>query len=127
MPFIAAGASGRIAVVWYENVVGLPDDVLPDEWNVKLYEGLDQLNATGPAKVVQLNGQPNHIGGLCSNGLACAAGGDRCLLDYFEVALTPAGQPIVTWANCSGGTGVGVAAKATEAYFGGIKDGTPLQ
>jgi hypothetical protein len=127
MPFITAGATGRIAVVWYENVVGLPDDVLPDEWNVKMMEGIGMENGTGQTTTVQLNGAPNHIGGLCSNGLACVAGGDRCLLDYFEVALNPQGQPVVTWSSCALGTGVGVAVQGTTIYYGGIATGTPLK
>ncbi len=127
MPFITAGAKGRIAIVWYENTIGLPDDVLPDLWNVKMFVGIGQDTGAGKSQVVQLNGQPNHIGGLCSNGLICVAGGDRCLLDYFEVALNPAGYPVVTWSNCSAGTGAGVAAVATTVYYGGIANGTPLR
>ncbi|MBI2078900.1 MAG: exo-alpha-sialidase [Euryarchaeota archaeon] len=33
MPWVAAGAKGRIAVTWYENVNGIPSDVLPDFWH----------------------------------------------------------------------------------------------
>ncbi len=126
LPFVVAGAQGRIAVVWYEGTVGLPNDVLPDLWNVKLYEGLGQDQGAGTSVVVQLNRLPNHIGSLCTNGTLCLAGGDRCLLDFFEVALDNGGLPVVTWANCSGGTGVGVAAVPTTIYFGGVAKGTPL-
>lgn len=128
MPWIVAGKAGRVAVAWYENTLGAPNDVLPDEWNVKLLEG---LHMQGPAKdrvvaVTQLNGQPNHIGSVCTNGTLCVAGGDRSLLDFFEVALTPQGQPFVTWASSLGGTGVGLAVQGTDIFVRGAIAGTPL-
>ncbi|MEA3202936.1 MAG: hypothetical protein QOI63_602 [Thermoplasmata archaeon] len=127
MPFIAAGAAGRAAVVWYENTAGLPNDALPDLWNVKLWESLDADQAAPRGVTAQLNDLPNHIGSVCTSGTGCIAGGDRSLLDYFEVALTPAGHPVVTWASSAAGTAVGVAAQGTDVYFGGVQDGTPLR
>jgi hypothetical protein len=127
MPFVTAGAAGRAAIVWYENTAGLPNDALPDAWNVKLWESITADQAAPQGATVQLNRLPNHLGSVCTSGTGCIAGGDRSLLDYFEVALTPAGQPVVAWAYSVAGTAVGLAAQGTDVYFGGVKDGTPLR
>jgi len=127
-PFLAAGAPGHLAIVWYENTLGNPSDNVPDLWNVKLWESGDaDLGAAAHHQLVQLNGEPSHIGSVCTVGGLCLAGGDRSLLDYFEVALTPAGQPIVTWASSAAGTAVGVAAQPTQIHVGGVAEGTPLR
>lgn len=112
-PWIAAGSPGRLAVVWYENVRGVPAELLPDEWNVKLYESIDG-GATGV--VATLTKTPNHLGSLCTSGTGCLAA-DRSLLDFFEVAIALDGQPIVAYASSTLGTGFGVAVKPTEIYF----------
>jgi hypothetical protein len=127
-PFLAAGAPGHLALVWYENTLGNPSDNVPDLWNVKLWESGDaDLGAAAHHQLVQLNGQPNHIGSVCTVGGGCLAGGDRSLLDYFEVAIQPNGQPIATWSSSVGGTAVGIAAQGTDIWVGGIADGTPLR
>lgn len=127
MPWVAAGAPGRIAVVWYENVAGLPNDVLPDLWNVKLFEAIG-LDGDAPQTVVaQLNGDPNHIGSVCTNGTLCVAGGDRSLLDFFEVAIKADGHPVAVWTSTIGGTGVGLSAVGPNLFVGGVADGTPLR
>lgn len=126
MPWVAAGAEGRIAVTWYENVAGLPADVLPDAWNVFLAESIDALAPGAAFEAVQLNDAPNHIGAVCTSGTGCLAG-DRSLLDFFEVAIRPSGQPIAVWTYSVAGTGVGVAAQGANLFVGGVLDGTPLR
>jgi hypothetical protein len=125
MPFIAAGAPGRIAVAWYENVAGLPHETLPDLWHVKLHESVAADRPDPDGVTVQLTTEPNHIGPVCTSGTGCLAG-DRSLLDFFEVAITPAGQPVVAWASSVGGTGFGVAVQGTDTWFGTV-EGTPLR
>lgn len=127
LPFVAAGAEGRIAVVWYENTLGLPNDALPDLWNVRLWESIDADSAAPHSVRVLLNTAPNHIGAVCTYGGACLfTASDRSLLDYFEVALDARGQPVVAWVSSAAGTAVGIAAQSVKAHFGGVADGTPL-
>jgi hypothetical protein len=128
MPWIAAGAPGRIAVSWYENTYGLPSETAPDLWNVKLYESINADQSPIKGVTVQLNTDPSHIGTVCTSGTGCAAGG-RSLLDFFEVALDNNGQPVVAWAssNQAGGAPlIGRTAIPTINYFGTVQ-GTPLQ
>lgn len=129
MPWIAAGAPGRIVMAWYENTVGIPNDVLPDAWNVVMVEGLhmDRASAAQDTLRTQMNELPLHVGSVCTNGTLCIAGGDRCLLDFFEVAIGPDGQPGLAWASCHGGTGVGLAAVDTTVYARTVLSGTPLK
>jgi hypothetical protein len=114
MPWVAAGADGRIAVTWYENVAGLPADFLPDAWNVKLWESIDATNPAGASEVVQLNDLPNHIGAVCTSGTGCLAG-DRSLLDFFEVAIQPNGQPVVAWGGDQAAASAGIQSPAVFA------------
>jgi hypothetical protein len=126
MPWVAAGADGRIAVTWYENVAGLPADLLPDAWNVKLWESIAATDPMAEGKTVQLNDLPNHVGAVCTSGTGCLAG-DRSLLDFFEVALKADGHPVAVWSYSVAGTGIGLAAQGVELYVGGVTDGTPLR
>jgi hypothetical protein len=128
MPWITAGRPGRVAVTWYQSVLGpgAANDVVPDEWDVKLWESVTADSPAPVAQTVTLSSSPNHIGSVCTMGLFCAAGGDRCLLDYFEDTTDVAGQPVATWSSCVLGTGVGVAVQGTDIHFGGVTGGTPL-
>lgn len=126
MPWIAAGAPGRIAVTWYENVAGLPADVLPDAWNVFIAESIDATSPNGAVQVLQLTSGNNHIGAVCTSGTGCLAG-DRSLLDYFEVALKADGNPVAVWTYSVAGTGIGLAAQGANLYVGGVLEGTPLK
>jgi hypothetical protein len=126
MPFITAGATGRIAVAWYENTYGLPSENLPDLWHVKLLEGIDEDKDTPQEKVVQLTEAPNHIGSICTSGVGCLlTAGDRSLLDFIEVALTASGQPVVTWASTDHPQQGFV--RDVRIMARGVETGTPLR
>jgi len=121
-PWLAAGADGNVAVVWYQsNQVTDPDcdsaSLLPNgqptQWTVQTaaYYGLGSSNtnveyanavpvdSNHPAMVV--NGAKTsfgvmHTGGICQGGTACAATGqDRRLGDYLTNALDQNGCQLV--------------------------------
>ncbi len=126
MPWAAAGAPGRLAVAWYENTAGLPHDNLPDVWNVNLLEMLDANGTQPQTELVQLNDGPVHIGSICTSGTGClVTGGDRSLLDFLDVALTPAGQPVVVWASTAHPYEGFV--QRIDIYARAVADGTPLR
>lgn len=131
MPWIAAGAPGRVAVIWYENTYGVPNDFLPDLWNVKMLEMIGADGDAPQSQLATLTDAPNHIGSICTSGLGCLlTGGDRSLLDFMEVVIMPNGQPIATFAatdhpqqqtvGFATGTFVHIMAR-------GVADGTPLK
>ncbi len=122
-PWVDAGAPGRIAITYYQNTVGLPNDNLPDLWNVMLVESVTADMAEPEFAVVQLNELPNHVGSVCTNGSICLlTGGDRSLLDFFEVVIPPDGQPRVTWSGDSF-----TPPYISSTVFAGGANGTPLR
>lgn len=129
LPWIVAGAPGRVAAAWYESVVAnVPSESVPNEWNVVMWESVT-ADAPSPAAVkLQLNSGVAHIGAICTIGLFCVAGGDRSLADFFEMAIDANGQPVVTWMDSKLGTGVCcIAVEAGSTHFGGVLTGTPLR
>lgn len=126
MPFVAAGAPGRIAVVWYENTLGMPHDNLPDVWNVRMMEIIGADTDAPESVVTQLNDAPVHVGSICTSGTGCLlTGGDRSLLDFLEVAIGPNGMPVATWASTEhphqGTLG------DVRVYARAVMEGTPLR
>ena len=125
MPAMVAGAPGRVAIAWYENEHGMPNDSLPDIWDVMLWQSTTAGQAQPASIIVQLNTEPAHIGTVCTQGAGCLAG-DRTLLDFFEVALDIHGNPVATWSSSLPGGGIGVNPQETRIHFGGVADGADL-
>jgi hypothetical protein len=126
MPWIAAGAAGRIVITYYQGTASVPSEVLPDVWDVMMEESIDADAATPTFQATKLTDAPNHIGSVCTNGILCIAGGDRSLSDFFSVAIQPNGQPVATWSYSVAGTGVGIAAQGTDIYARAVQSGTRL-
>ncbi|MHB8634460.1 MAG: sialidase family protein [Thermoplasmatota archaeon] len=127
MPWVSAGLGGRIAVTWYENTLGTPNDYVPDVWNVRLMEGLHMQAAGQVRNVTTVNVAPSHLGAVCTGGIFCAAGGDRSLSDVFQNAIAPGGQPVVAWASSTGGTGVNGLPQPSETHARVALHGTPMR
>src|SRR5207248_10637969 len=66
-------------------------------WNVYFAQSLNALNTGSNFKNVQISDHPNHLGGICTAGLACS--GDRDLLDFFTVDIDHLGAANVVWAD----------------------------
>lgn len=140
-PWIVAGKPGRVAVAWYENEHGVPNENAPDAWNVVLVESVTADTeaptfAGGPA-----NAEPIHLGAICTDGGACdrfcpalgecvptrlcytflCVGRDRSMLDFFEVAVRSDGHPVVVWA-----ADPDPADPAMRVFLGGVQSGTPI-
>lgn len=96
-PWIVAGDDGRVAVVWYQNLAGKPNEFyiyLAYTTNghgtpVKCSDGSTR---TAPPQftVVNASGRPIHVGKICLSGTSCNANrdfeaGDRRLGDFFTV------------------------------------------
>jgi hypothetical protein len=82
-PWIAA-YNGTIDVVYYATTAASKDDPTA-VWNVYLAQTIND-GASFTQSLV--SNTPNHVGVICTNGIACAAG-TRNLLDLFEVAINP--------------------------------------
>jgi hypothetical protein len=82
-PWIAA-YNGTVDVVYYGTTAASKDDANA-VWNVYLAQTTDD-GANFAQSLV--SNTPNHVGVICTQGTACAAG-TRNLLDLFEVAINP--------------------------------------
>lgn len=144
LPWIAAGASGRVAVAWYESRLGTPSHLAPDVWDVMLVESIDADVADPTFVGGRANSEPVHVGALCRSGGGCeqecgidvgecvdtrecplpslCVGKDRSRLELFEIALDPDGHPVAAWVADAQPPATGI-----EIHFGGVATGTPLR
>jgi hypothetical protein len=103
MPWMVAGDSGRVDLVYYKANSGLNSNVgfdaegNPMVWNVYFGHSMNALNPGANFNSVQISDHPNHLGGICTAGLACS--GDRDLLDFFTVDIDHLGAANVVWAD----------------------------
>jgi hypothetical protein len=119
MQWIVGGAPGVVDAVWYSaklagsgttcptGASGTPNDSNGvnnncfDTWEVQF----GQSRNSGAKFQVSDVKESVHVGSLCTQGLNCTVGGgDRNLLDFFQVALDPAGAANVAFADDVSGT-----------------------
>lgn len=96
-PWIMAGDDGRVAVVWYQNYKGKPDEFYAYAAYTTNAHGSTVHCSDGSTKkvgpkfsVANASGRPIHKGQICLSGTTCNAnpnfeGGDRRLGDFFTV------------------------------------------
>ncbi len=101
MPWIAAGAEGRAAVVWYATrYEGVPDEA-DGEWYVHAAV-TDNAHAETPVFCESLvSTDPVQFGPICTHGGSCT--GNRNLLDFLEVALDSNGNAHVAYTDGQSG------------------------
>lgn len=104
MPWVVAGAAGRIDVVWYSSPTRGDPNAMPTnpapEWFVRMGQSLNALSATPTFEEVQVTPLAVHRNSLCTRGVACRdAGSNRNLLDFFEVAIDSEGYANIVWAQ----------------------------
>jgi hypothetical protein len=119
-PWMVAGDDGRVDVTYYKANSGLnsnigfvdeegnpceePNEPCTDEpipnpsvWNTYFAQSMNALN-TGPNfNSVQVTPQPNHLGQICTSGLACE--GDRDLLDFITIELDSRGAALIAYSD----------------------------
>lgn len=95
---ISAGAPGVVDVAWYTASTPDPSSAR-NEWFV------DFAQVTGAAgshpRISRSRVYPRsiHHGDICLNGILCLAGGDRSLLDFFQIQIGPDGVANIAFAN----------------------------
>jgi hypothetical protein len=103
MPWFQAGDRGRVDAVWYQsNSTANPNTPTagpnPPVWNVIFAQSLNALTGGGWSTQI-LSTHPNHYGQVCTNGLLCATGGNRNLLDFLTVDVDHRGAAETTWSD----------------------------
>jgi hypothetical protein len=142
-PWIAAGGAGNLDVVWYHasggdttgyRQVGTKDTA----WTV----AFTQL--TGAAARAGARPHPKvassslaitpvlHRGNVCNNGTTCLVdaqagnGGDRTLLDFFQVAIDPAGRANIAYADDASQPGTSTVKYTRQNTGRSVLTGQPL-
>ena len=114
-PWVVAGMAGVVDVVWYSAYIdpkvcpaGQPTDNSQgvnnnchNRWDVEFAQSRTSASTSGSfARGDASSRHSIHVGSLCDQGLNCSIfGGDRTLLDYFQVALDPLGAANVAYAS----------------------------
>jgi len=122
MPWMVAGDPGQVDLIYYRASTGLNSNVAfvdangnpcdvnnteadcngsgnpnPSVWNTMFGQSQNALNTGSNFKNVQVTDHPNHIGQVCTAGLACS--GDRDLLDFITVDLDHLGAAHIIWSD----------------------------
>jgi hypothetical protein len=98
-PWITAGDSGKVSVIWYQTEPqdGLPDlDCQPGHVHAMEASLLGAASKNPQQWTADAAGRPVHIGQVCQGGTTCVATGqDRRLGDYFTNALDTRGCVLI--------------------------------
>ena len=117
-PWIRGGGPGRVDMVWYHGVGGVTNQYRnpgnkDTKWTVAFTQLFNALpSSTGTlaptVKALDLNASSGviHTGSICNNGTLCdVVGGDRTLLDFFNVDNDPSGRAVIAYAADQGHAG----------------------
>jgi hypothetical protein len=86
-----------VAVTWYGSTTdGVPSSTdFKGPWDVYVAQSQDAMSASPTFQQVKATTHPMHYDQVCLSGLACVAGGDRSLADFFAMALDPTTDRLV--------------------------------
>ncbi|MBV8911119.1 MAG: hypothetical protein JOZ89_10195 [Gammaproteobacteria bacterium] len=102
MPWLVAGSPGRVDLVYYGTDTAPP--FMPDSqasfWNLHMAQSTDGGVTWADEKASET---PMHAKSICFSGLGCTTqqppGGDRNLLDFFQVKLDSSGRAVIIYTD----------------------------
>ncbi|MEA2432938.1 MAG: hypothetical protein QOG54_395 [Actinomycetota bacterium] len=95
---ISAGDDGVVDVAWYTSSKPDPNDEA-SKWYVDFAQVKNAASQTPQVSQSRVYQDPIHEGSICLNGTLCILGGDRSLLDFFQVQVGPDGMANIAFAN----------------------------
>jgi hypothetical protein len=97
-----AGADGVIDLAWYGED-GVTGTAGVNSWDLHFAQ-VRNAHSAHPSITQSLvaPGDPLHQGSVCLNGLLCITGGDRSLLDFFELVIGKDGMAQIAYADNAG-------------------------
>ena len=97
--WVTGGGADRADVVWYSGTgSGSGPDDPTAQWIVR-YAGLHETKK-GLAVIPQVaSSHVMHVGQICETGVNCSVNGNRDLLDFLEVTITPDGRAAIAWTD----------------------------
>jgi hypothetical protein len=95
---ISAGAPGVADVAWYTS--STPDvDSADNDWFVDFAQVRNAASSSPVIAQSRVYPESIHHGDICLQGILCTAGGDRSLLDFFQVQIGPDGAAHIAFSN----------------------------
>jgi hypothetical protein len=106
MPWVAAGRSGLIDVVWYDTPSRTDPSHVQSGLGRAWYPYFAQISHAASGKPVyrldRIGQHPSHYNSICLNGTGCIESkGDRNLADFFEDTIDRDGRALVVFADTS--------------------------
>jgi hypothetical protein len=98
MPWVAAGDSGKVDIVYYGTADTGDPNSGNDNWRVMFAQSLNAADREPVFSVVTASDHVNHQGPICNVGILCGSG-TRQLLDFFQVAIGPDGLANIAYAD----------------------------
>ncbi|MDQ3878682.1 MAG: hypothetical protein M3290_10100, partial [Actinomycetota bacterium] len=93
MPWITAGAKGRVAIAWYGTSDGKDNPSTTNShqaFDVFLADLTNADTSNPNEQQIKVTKHPMHYGTICLEGTLCAAqAGNRNLADFFQVQMVP--------------------------------------
>lgn len=124
LPWVIAGKTGEIDVVWVGSTATSSNDPTAD-WYV--YMAQSQNAVGGKFSVSRMTAQPIRYGSVCLSGLGCSTAGDdgRILLDFISIDYDSHYNAAVTFAN-SGPEGPSDDPREVYTDFAKQRSGTTI-
>ena len=97
--WVTGGGANRADVVYYS---GTGQGSGPDDPTAQWVVGFSQLHETNKGLVVMSSTASDHVmhvGQICETGVNCSVNGNRDLLDFLEVTVTPDGRAAIAWTD----------------------------
>jgi hypothetical protein len=100
LPWIVAGAAGKVDITWVDSTASSPNDPTAD-WYVFMAQSTTALAGTPSFGRSRVTSQPIRYGNVCLVGLNCSVGGDdgRILLDFISIDYDSSGRAAITFGN----------------------------
>jgi hypothetical protein len=100
LPWVVAGAAGKVDVVWVDSTTLSPNDPTGDYY-VFMSQSTNALARTPTFSRSRVTPQPIRYGNVCLVGLNCSVGGDdgRILLDFISNDYDSAGRAAIVFGN----------------------------
>jgi hypothetical protein len=100
MPWIAAGDSGRVEIVYYATTTAVDPNIAPNtvDWNTFFAQSLNADSREPAFTISPVSHHVMHQGPICNQGILCGTG-TRTLADFFQVAIGPDGLANIAYAD----------------------------
>ena len=97
--WVTGGGGNRADVVYYSGTgTGSGPDDPTAQWLVR-YSQLHETNKGLVVSSAVASDHVMHVGQICETGVTCSVDGNRDLLDFLEVTITPDGRAAIAWTD----------------------------